>query len=98
MSDVAETVALSEDEFNAIVDGLPEDGFRTIVPLLMESFAKKRGRTLDTTQLASLVVGIMEMSATIESQVGYIGELQKELQECQQKSKSGLSRLWTPPE
>lgn len=87
---------ITPEKFDELVEDLPEDGFRTVVPLLMESFEKKRGRTLDPTQVGSLAVGILEMSATIESQINYIGELQKELQECQEKASKGLSRLWTP--
>lgn len=86
---------LTEEQFNDLTKDLPEDGFNTLVPLLMESFSKKRGRTLDTTQVASLAVGLMEMSATIDAQITYIGELQKELQECQENTQK-KSRLWKP--
>lgn len=86
---------LTEKQFQDLTEDLPEDGFTTIVPLIMESFTSKRGRTLDTTQVASLCVGLMEMSATIDAQITLIGQLQGELQECQKKTQQ-TSRLWKP--
>lgn len=85
--------ALTEEEFNKLTEDIPEDGFRTLVPLIMESFSKGRGRTLDKVQTAALAVGLMEMSATVDNQITYIGELQQELKECQEKTKS---KLWKP--
>lgn len=85
--------ALTREKFEELTKDLPEDGFRNLIPILMESFGKGRGRTLDKTQVASLCVGFMEMSATIDSQITYIGELQREVEECQQQKKN---KLWTP--
>lgn len=82
---------LTEEQFNELTADIPEDGFRRVVPLLYQSFEKKRGRTLDRQQVAALAVGLMEMSGTIDNQITYIGELQKELEEAQEKKK-----LWRP--
>lgn len=85
--------ALNKEQFEKLVEDIPEDGFRTLLPLIMESFAKKKGRMLDRVQIAALATALMEMGATIDGQVTYIGELQKEL-EAARKVKE---ELWTPP-
>lgn len=90
---------LTEAEFEKLTKDLPEDGFRTLLPVLMDSFSRKRGRTLDATQVASLCVGLMEMSATIDAQITLVGQMQQELinkqqelDECQAKK----VKLWRP--
>lgn len=85
---------LTEDRFNELTEDLPEDAFRETIPLLMESFEKQRGRTLDAIQIAAMCVGFLEMSATIDSQVTYIGQLQAELEEAKKAPEKG--RLWRP--
>jgi hypothetical protein len=82
---------LTKEEFDKLTEDLPEDGFSRIVPLIYESFAKKRGRTLDREQVAILAVALMEMSATIDAQISYIGELQ-----AQVETKKEGSKLWKP--
>lgn len=84
---------LTEAMFTTLTKDLPEDGFTTLVPIIYESFSKKRGRTLDPVQIASLAVGLMEMSATIDAQITMIGQLQQEVEECQQKKSKSL---WRP--
>lgn len=81
---------VTREKFDKLVEDVPEDGFRTLIPLIMDSFTKKRGRNLDRTQVAALAVGLMEMSATIDSQVTYIGELQAQLESKKE------SKLWQP--
>jgi hypothetical protein len=82
---------LTQEQFDKLTEDLPADGFSKLVPLVYESFAKKRGRTLDRTQVATLAVALMEMSATIDAQISHIGELQ-----AQVEAKKAGNKLWKP--
>lgn len=86
---------LTPEELEARAAEIPEDGFRNLLPLIMQSFDKNKGRTLDPIQVGALALALLEMSATIDAQVTYIGQLQQEIEEWKTKEQE-KSRLWTP--
>lgn len=83
--------ALSREQFEELMADVPENGFKDLIPELMEAFANKEDFELSRKELAALVERLLGMADTIESQVNHIGELQKEVEECKKQSK-----LWTP--
>lgn len=91
--------ALTKERFDELTKDIDENAFRNLVPLIMESFEKQRGRTLDTTQVAALAQGLLEMSATMDTQISYIGELQGELDDVKKElavERDKKGKLWRP--
>ncbi len=84
--------ALSQAQFEELMEDVPEDGFKDLVPLLMEAFAQKEEYDLTRIEVAVLVERLLGMADTIEQQVTYIGELQEQLEEA----KAFKEKIWTP--
>lgn len=71
--------------------------FGRVVPLLMDSYTRKNGRTFDPNQVAALAEGLLDMANTIDSQITYIGELQAEIAGLQEEvEEAKKKKLWQP--
>lgn len=83
-----------------VEDPIPEDSsrednrtpFGRVVPLLMDSYGRMKGRTFDPDQIEALAEGLLEMANAIDQQIDEIGSLQRQLEEANQTRK----KLWRP--
>ena len=50
----------------------PESPFGRVVPLLMDSYKRNKGRTLDPEQVAAACEGMLSMSNTIQMATEYV--------------------------
>lgn len=86
---------IPEQEELPLEDNSRDDGrtpFGRVVPLLMDSYGRMKGRTFDPDQVAALAEGLLEMANTIDQQIEEIGSLQRQLEEANQTRK----KLWRP--
>lgn len=65
--------------------------FGRVVPLLMDSYGRNKGRQFEPDQVAALAEGLLEMANTIDQQIEEIGSLQRQLEEAKPSKK-----IWTP--
>ena len=75
-----------------IVDERPDDyadqsDFQRVVVLLMESYKKSRGRTLDPSQVEALADGLLSMADTVQAGVAYTEQIDAEIIELKTKRK-----------
>ena len=75
-----------------IVDERPDDyadqsDFQRVVVLLMESYKKGRGRTLDPSQVEALADGLLSMADTVQAGVAYTEQIDAEIAELKTKRK-----------
>ncbi len=75
-----------------IVDERPDDyadqsDFQRVVVLLMESYNKGRGRTLDPSQVEALADGLLSMADTVQAGVAYTEQIDAEIIELKTKRK-----------